>query len=96
MDAPTSLTGDQRAARDAVEQELEADAALRPTAPSVLMIQDSVLEAREVEALLSGLGAALLLGCTTLLTVTAAPGRSLNTPEVTTSSPDLTPVRTAT
>ena len=46
--------------------------------------------------LFSGFGAGLLPGWTVLLICTAAPLRSLNTPEVTTSSPGLTPESTAT
>ena len=45
----------------------------------------------ELHQLFSGFGFGLLPGCTLLLTTTAAPLRSLNTPEVTTSSPGLTP-----
>jgi len=44
----------------------------------------------------SGFGAGLLPGWTSLLTRTAAPLRSLKTPEVTTSSPAETPETTAT
>ena len=42
------------------------------------------------------LGAALFDGWTVLFTCTAAPGRSLKTPEVATSSPGFTPEATAT
>ena len=53
-------------------------------------------EIGEFHQLSSGFGAGLFEGWTSLLTCTAAPGRSLNTPEVTTSSPGLTPDSTAT
>ena len=42
-------------------------------------------------SVLAGLGFALLEGCTVLFTCTAAPLRSLKTPEVTTCSPALSP-----
>ena len=48
-------------------------------------------EIGELHQLFSGFGVGLFPGCTLLLTRTAAPLRSLNTPEVTTSSPGLTP-----
>ena len=44
----------------------------------------------------AGVGVALFDGCTLLLTVTAAPGRSLKAPEVTTSSPGFNPDTTPT
>ncbi len=44
----------------------------------------------------SGRGDGLLPGCTLLFTNTAAPVRSLKTPDVTTSSPGFTPDTTAT
>src|SRR5439155_21212539 len=50
---------------------------------------------RDRHQLSSGLGEGLLPGCTSLFTRTEAPLRSLKTPEVTTSSPDLTPESTA-
>ena len=53
-------------------------------------------EIGETHQLSSGFGARLLAGVTLLLTCTAAPFRSLNTPEVTTSSPGFTPSSTAT
>ncbi len=53
-------------------------------------------EVGQPHQLSSGLGAELLLGWTALLTTIAAPVRSLNTPEVTTSWPGLTPSSTAT
>ena len=53
-------------------------------------------EVGELHQLSSGRGAASLPGWTSLFTCTAPPLRSLNTPEVTTSSPGLTPDTTAT
>ena len=53
-------------------------------------------EIGELHQLSSGFGVGLFAGCTLLLTWTAAPLRSLNTPEVTTSSPGLRPETTAT
>ena len=53
-------------------------------------------EIGELHQLFSGFAAGLLPGFTALLTSTAAPLRSLNTPEVTTSSPGLMPDITAT
>ena len=53
-------------------------------------------EIGELHQLFSGLGAGLFAGRTELLICTAAPLRSLKTPEVTTSSPGLTPDSTAT
>src|SRR5205823_3689256 len=50
----------------------------------------------ELHQLSSGLGAVLLDGWTLLFTTTAAPGRSLNTPEVATSWPGLMPSMIAT
>src|SRR5258707_1229509 len=50
-------------------------------------------EIGESHQLFSGLGFASLPGLTLLLTRTAAPLRSLNTPELTTSSPGLRPDR---
>ena len=53
-------------------------------------------EIGELHQLFSGFGVGLFPGRTLLLTCTAAPFRSLKTPEVTTSSPGLTPDTTAT
>jgi len=53
-------------------------------------------EIGEFHQLSSGRGAGLFEGCTSLLTSTAAPWRSLKTPEVTTSWPGWSPVSTAT
>ena len=50
----------------------------------------------ELHQLFPGLGAASLAGRTALLICTAAPLRSLNSPDVTTSSPGFTPVSTET
>src|SRR5262249_1787396 len=52
-------------------------------------------EVGEFHQLSSGLGAGLLPGWTLLLTWTAAPVRSLKTPDVTTCSPFFSPERTA-
>src|SRR5207245_5565630 len=53
-------------------------------------------EVGELHQLSSGLGAGLFEGCVALFTATAAPLRSLKTPDVTTSSPGAIPDRTAT
>src|SRR5205085_9522217 len=50
-------------------------------------------QVRECHQLFSGFGTGLLAGCTLLLIWMAAPLRSLKTPDVTISSPALTPER---
>ena len=57
------------------------------------MASDPAIASRQLS---SGFGAGLLPGCTLLLTSTAAALRSLNTPDVTTSSPGFTPEITPT